>query len=140
KRPVERDRAPVELLAAALGHADVGDDEVVAATPHALEARAPARRDLDAPAGLPEQSHDELAHARLVLDDEREPPRALDRRGRDGELRGRQLGRGGDRQPEGEDRRAWPALDHEPPAVLLHDAVRAGPTEPGPRANLPGRE
>src|SRR5207247_2535180 len=83
--------------AAALGHADVGDDEVVAATADALEARAPARRDLDAPAGLAEQRHDELAHGRLVLDDEREPPRALDRPGLGGPLRGRQLGRRGDR-------------------------------------------
>src|SRR5882724_711303 len=71
ERWIARGRVAIELLAVAVGHPDVGHDQVVALAAYALEGLAAAGGHVDAPAGLAQDRHDEVEHARLVLHDER---------------------------------------------------------------------
>src|SRR3989442_242458 len=71
ERRIARGRVAIELLAVAVGHPDVGHDQVVALAAYALEGLAAAGGHVDAPAGLAQDRHDEVEHARLVLHDQR---------------------------------------------------------------------
>src|SRR5439155_475344 len=75
-----RYRLAIELVAAAVGHAHVGYDQVITACVDALEPRLAAGRDVDTPARVGEQGDHEVEHRRLVLHDERRAPVRRDRR------------------------------------------------------------
>src|SRR5882724_5072911 len=140
ERWIARGRVAIELLAVAVGHPDVGHDQVVALAAYALEGLAAAGGHVDAPAGLAQDRHDEVEHARLVLHDERRAAVAGDdhRRARRG--RAPRRGRLGHRQLQPEHRPARPAVHDQVAAVLLDDPVRDRQTEPGAGADGLGRE
>src|SRR5213593_55015 len=130
----------IKRLAVAVRHPDVGHDQVVALLAHPLEPFAAAGGDVHAPAGLAQDRHDQIEHARLVFDHERDAAFARDDHGRARRHRavgGRCLRH---RQLEPEDRTARPALDDQVATVLLDDAVRDRQPEAGAAADGLGAE